>query len=679
MSDMENPPLPELLEGSDQMTTRRRKRRRRRSRSRWLRKVQRRIGHYNWRIVMLVLVSVTSVIAMSGVLLSVNARDRVNESWRSLDRVWYSLGNKPGTDLTLADFERLERSVNDLNDSLSSARRQTIFLRPLTFSSANLDASLHMLDAAQYLTQAANNILAGAKPAVFFLTSGQPEESVATQISSGERVVELLGLGRGRFDTATAQLDRAQTIVDSLSMEHVSPDLVVTVDGLRQYLDQLRNIDKMLIDSPDLLTAALGLNDTQTYLVLAQNSDELRPSGGYISTYGWMTVRNGRIVSYDYYPSTATSPHPPSLDLASEVPVPEWWRMISSSIYAAWDGSWYADFPSTAAMSAWYYDQGDNPQSPVDGVIAIDMAGFDYILKGLGNVTVEDYGINVSADNFREKIYAIRADHSDDLNHKQFLAALYRQLLKDWQSADQPTMLDVRGGLLQALQEKHIMIYFTNQSLNTALNVLGWSGQQKPGLQNDYLMVADANLGNKANHSVIRQLTYDVDIQPDGALKNRLAVAYDYAARVAEADPAVRPENGPLDYRSLLQVFVPANSQLGDTNNLSIEPVVAPTDTHTIFVSQIGIDYNQSERYQFSYTTPDLILQLGPYRRYRLVLQKQPGMMGEYVSVQVTLPKGARAISTSPEPAASYSLENPVLEFRVELVKDEEIEIIFTR
>ncbi len=679
MSDIETPSLPELLDQEDQPLAHRRRRRRRSSRSRWFHKLQRRLGHYNWRIVLLVAFSVVSVTAMSGVLLSVSARDRVNDSWHSLDRVWLSLGNKPGTDLTLADFERLERAVNDLNSSLGSARRQTIFLRPLSFSSANLDTSLQMLDAAQYLTQAANNILAGTKPAVFFLTKGEQEESVATQISSGERVVELLGLGRGRFDTATAQLDSAQAIIDGLSMQHVSPDLVVTVDGLRRYLDQLRDIDQMLINSPDLLTAALGLNDTQTYLVLAQNSDELRPSGGYISTYGWMTVRNGRIVSYDYYPSTATSPHPPALDLASEVAVPSWWRSVSSSIYAAWDGSWYADFPSTAAMAAWYYDNGDNPQSPVDGVIAIDLEGFEYILKGLGSVTVEDYGIEVSGDNFREKIYAIRANHSDDLDHKQFLAALYRQILKDWQSADQDAMIELRGSLLQALQEKHVMIYFTDQNLDTALDVLGWSGQQKPGVQNDYLMVADANLGNKANRSVIRQLTYDVEILPDGALKSRLAVAYDYSARVAENDPAVGPQHGSLNYNSLLQVFVPANSQLVDTNNLDTEPTVAPTDTHTIFVSRIGIDYNQSARYQFFYDSPDLIEQLGPYRRYKLVLQKQPGMLGEFVNVQVTLPKGAHAISISPEAAASYNLENPILEFRVELVKDEAIEIIFTQ
>jgi hypothetical protein len=283
----------------------------------------------------------------------------------------------------------------------------------------------------------------------------------------------------------------------------------------------------------------------------------------------------------------------------------------------------------------------------------------------------------VDASNFREKIYEIRSDRIDDVEHKQFLAALYKQILADWQAVDPDTTVDLRGSALRALQEKHIMIYFTDQDLDQALDVLGWLGNQDPATQNDYLMVADANLGNKANRSVIRQLTYDVEIHNDGTLSSRLAVAYDYSARVAENDPAVGTQHGTLNYNSLMQVFVPANSVLTSSNNLPIEPTAAPLDTHTIFVSQIGLDYNQSERYQFTYTTPALIEDLGSYRRYKLVLQKQPGMLGEFVNVQVTLPKGASTVSTTPAAAASYSLENPILEFRVELVTDETIEIIF--
>ena len=66
-----------------------------------------------------------------------------------------------------------------------------------------------------------------------------------------------------------------------------------------------------MLVAPDLLTTALGLDNPQTYLVLSQNSDELRPSGGFLSTYGWLSIRNGRVENYDYSPSTADSPHPP--------------------------------------------------------------------------------------------------------------------------------------------------------------------------------------------------------------------------------------------------------------------------------------------------------------------------------------------------------------------------------
>ncbi|MBC7813249.1 MAG: hypothetical protein H7175_18975, partial [Burkholderiales bacterium] len=63
--------------------------------------------------------------------------------------------------------------------------------------------------------------------------------------------------------------------------------------------------------------------------------------------------------------------------------------------------------------------------------------------------------------------------------------------------------------------------------------------------------------------------------------------------------------------------------------------------------------------------------------RYRLLLQKQPGMLGEVVNVQVTLPLGAQVISASPEPITSYSLDQPILEFRVDLLSDEWVEIIY--
>lgn len=676
MADLDSTTAPDIMP-----TRTRSHRRHRHHRFRFLRRITRPIRKLNWRALSAVFLAIVAVLVMSGMVLASNARNQVNDSWSSLKRILSTVNNTPGTDLTLADFERLQLGVNDLNRSLASARRQTIFLRPFAPLSGDLNGSMESLDVAQELTLAADDVLTGMQPVLFFLTQGEEDEAVVPQLSSGERIVELLTLGRGRFISAQNHLALAQQQLAALDPDRLSPDLLITVDGMRQQYDYLVQVNDMLLQAPDLLTVALGTEEMRTYLVLSQNSDEIRPSGGYISTYGWMTVRNGRVINYNYSATTTTSPNPPPASMASEISVPDWWLRYGEPIYAAWDGSWYADFPSTASMASWYYDNGHNPEAPVDGVLSIDIVGFEYLLEGLGSVTVPEYRETVTPENFREAVYRIRAEGAGDLEHKQFVAALYRQIISDWQNASQEQNQTLRGSILRALQEKHIMVYFNDEDLNRAASLLGWSGEQDDGVGHDYLMVADANLGSKSSHSVTRQITYDVQILSDGTVQGRASVAYDFSARVAEQDPAVRPAHygSDINYNNLFQIFVPAQSVLTETNNLDPAPTVVSTPTHTLFTSLVRIEYNQSERYQFSYTTPVLVETMGPYRRYKLLLQKQPGTIGELANVQVTLPPGAKPISMSPEPAANYELDQSIIEFRVDLLTDQWIEVIYTQ
>ncbi|MCD4686445.1 MAG: DUF4012 domain-containing protein, partial [Anaerolineae bacterium] len=475
-----------------------------------LRRVRTRLDRLNVKIAVILVLGGIAAIILIGVIIAMNSQDQLDTSWDGLSRVWTSIGDKPGTELTLQDFERLQVAVHDMSSSLTSARQQTVFLRPLTFASADLEASLEALDAVQEMTLAAQDILAGMEPTIFFLTQGEEEETVGAQLSSGERLVELLSLGRGRFVSAQRHLDDAKETIDGLDRAEISEDLLIAVNGLTQYHQDLSDITQMLQTSPALLTEILGLNEPKTYLVLAQNSDELRPSGGYLSTYGYLTIRNGRVVSYDYSPTTATSPNPPPAEYVSNVTIPHWWIQYRQPLYAAWDGSWYVDFPATAEMAAWYYDAGGNPASPVDGVIAVDLIGFEYLIAELDAVYVEPYDADISVDSFRAMTYEIRVGPEGDLAHKRFVSTVYRQIMADWQGVDQEQSVAMRGAALQALQEKHIMVYFTDPALNAAAEVLGWSGHQTPAIENDYLLVAEANMGNKANRSVQRLWTYDV-------------------------------------------------------------------------------------------------------------------------------------------------------------------------
>lgn len=668
--------LPQAV--APQVRERRRRRHRRKGPLRSLRKAIRRIRGLNWLVLVIAALAFGAAVVMGALVLVINAQNDIDASWSGLSRDWKQLGNTPMTELTLDDFDRLQKRVRDLNASLANATSRTVFLRPLRSFNADLRTSLQALEAAQQLGLAANDILSGIRPTIFFLSGGQDAEELAPQFSSGARLVELTGLGRNRFRSAESRLKAAEAIIGQISLAEVSPDVLTTFDGLAQYHAQLTRINDILLDAPALLDRALGVSQPRTYLVLSQNSDELRPSGGYISTYGWLQVNSGRVTRYDYYPTSATSPNPPDASLASTLNIPSWWIPFSQPIYAAWDGSWTPDFPTTAQMAAWFYEQGYNPQAPVDGVIAIDMVGFEYILNALGEVVVPGYNQAVIPENFREMIYEIRAEGEGDVPHKRFLAALYKQIFTDWQQADQSRAGDLRRAVLRALQEKHIMIYMDDEALNEALRVLGWAGELKANASQDFLLVADSNLGSKSNRSVIRQITYDTTIQTDGMLASRLTVNYEFFARIAQQDPAVRPAHyNSINYHNLLQIFTAAGSQLSGTSGFPQPPQQVPTETYTEFVAYAGVDYDSTARYQVSYTTPVMVEQIGPYRRYRLTVQKQPGTRGDVVSVQVTLPPGAAVVKVSPNPSATFEVDSLILEFRQQLVTDTTIEIVY--
>ncbi len=656
------------------------RRRRRRRRPKWRRALRRVSRSLHLGIILLTIGVIVVIVGVTQAVLIADAGSQLRGSWTTMSRVLDTVSNKTGTELTLADFSRLEAGVNDLADSLSSLRQRVAYVEPVTRLNNEWEVQLTMADAAQALTWSTRDILAGLQPALTYMVAGDNAGTVATQISSGERIVELLSLGRGRFISADSHLTNARSIIDSLPLTELSPGLLLSLGDMEDYYSQIADINALLLEMPDVLSAVLGLDETVSYLILAQNSDELRPSGGYISTYGWMTVRNGRVVDYSYSPTTTTSPFPPGQSFLETFEIPDWWIRYREPIFAAWDGSWYADFPSTAELARSYYDAGANPQSPITGVIAIDIVGFEYIMEALQAVPMPEYGVVVRPDNFRELVYDIRAFGEGEVPHKRFVAAIYEQIFSEWQEIgrDEQTNSDLLGLLLKALQEKHIMVYFADESLNESLSILDWSGVQSPATNSDYLMVADANMGNKSNRSVLRQLTYDVQIRNDDTLQGRVTISYDYPSSLAESDPAVDAEyHGPLDYNTIMQVFVPAQSRLTAFDDLPRDPELVYHDAHTAFVSRVEIPYDEARRFQFTYETPPLIDTVAGYNRYRLLLQKQPGMLSEPASVQITMPPGVTIIDTSPAPAATYSLESLVLDFRLDLTTDEWIEIIY--
>src|SRR5205085_6348840 len=91
----------------------------------------------------------------------------------------------------------------------------------------------------------------------------------------------------------------------------------------------------------------LGANTPQQYLMLAQNNDELRPTGGFISAVGVVKVDRGELSVEWFRDSFAVddlsinhSPAPAPLE-----------KYMWAEQWLLRDSNWYADFPTSADVA----------------------------------------------------------------------------------------------------------------------------------------------------------------------------------------------------------------------------------------------------------------------------------------------------------------------------------------
>lgn len=645
-------------------------------RQKWLRRLVR--LRVRWVNILIALVAVAGVVALGAFVLYRDSLERIAETADTVERIVTTISTQPAASLTDDDLNRLVVSLDELGFSLFNAQRRLAPVEPFRRFNPALDIRLTQMEAAENLVLAARSMIGGLEPALRFVVSGEELAEVVAPVASSERVVELLRAGRGSFINAGSQLAAAAGALDRLETAAMPPAMQLDVLRLRGYHTSLVQLNTQLSEAPELLALALGLDEAQTYLLLVHNSDQLRPSGGLIQFYGVMTVRNGRISAFDFAPTTPDhpAPPPPSADLPA---APDWWTTAVEGAPSLRTTNWSPDFPTAAREALAYYNNSPTTDTPADGVIALSLDVFETLLTLRGELRVAEFNSVVTPADFDALLYdpALRPDTA--LPPDEYMAGLLGQLFIEWQALSQePGGSEVQFGLLvEALRTRQIMLYSRDEALNTALAALGWAGGQQPARDHDYILLADANLVNFANNALVRQLTYSAAIQPDGSVTGEVVASYDYPTDTTGSNPALNADRYPLDYRGLLQVFIPARSTLVSTDDVPAEPLVIAESDHTRLIVETAVPYGELERYAFTYTTEPLVEPVGSLRRYRLLLQKQPGTGATVASVLLELPVGAQIVAISPEPVTAYSIDRPTLEFRVALTTDQWVEVVY--
>jgi len=522
------------------------------------------------------------------------------------------------------------------------------------------------------------------------------------QLQEGNLSLEAIGAG---LDSARPELAAAQVGLERIAAARAAippGDYSHIVQKLLDKLDEYLPLAQTGLRGAQLVPEAMGLDGPRTYLLIAQNEDEIRPTGGFFSSVGLLTMDGGEIVSLSFEDSYAVDdwqnhPYP-------ELPQP-YQQIMGDGIWLFRDANWSPDWPTSARQAIALYQI--SCEVPIDGVIAADQRAVQLLVGPLAPLEVGEGFELVTAENVQTFmrqawINPAEGEAEDWIRYRKafigsLAAAMQEQLLNNLGSID---LFALAVALQTALDEKHILLYFEDPALDEVVRQVGWDGalRSSPG---DYLMVVDANMGfNKVAPVIQQQIEYRVSLMDLAAPRAQVTLIYTHTGnpRSEMCQHQSYYGNTLTGYADLVdrcywdyvRVYPPAGATPlnGSRHPLSGdlltsgrdwpgEMVVAQEPSGRLSLANLFLlRWGERQVAQFEYQLPPevtLRTEDGIYR-YQLLVQKQPSTVGAPLRVVVQLPPGAELLATTPTLARS----GDELVFDLALQMDQEILVEWT-
>jgi len=425
--------------------------------------------------------------------------------------------------------------------------------------------------------------------------------------------------------------------------------LTTQLPVIREKIDQARTI-------LPLVPSFIAQDSKKTYLLLFQNSAELRPTGGFIGSYGLLTFEQGKLLDLDVQDIYTADGQ-----LQGYVEPPEPIKeFLGQNTWFFRDSNWDPDFTVSAARAEWFLNKTTNRN--VDGVIAVNLPSVKLLLEATGPISIPDFNEEVNADNLFE-----RAEYQSEINFfpgstqkKDFLGALARELFNFAKNSSAADLLKLSQAVEIALSQKQLLIYLHDQDSQRLLLEQNWAGSlftptlttldNRPVLS-DYTYLVEANLGiNKSNYFLKRDIQQQLTI-----LKNK-QILVSTTINYQNQSPADAWPGGV--YRSYLRDYIPLNSQIisikvGDSK-LDLKDLDKTNQLDkTIIGFPITVPVKNTLTVEITYRLQKPLELKNSQGRLAVIIPKQPGILDDPLEVIVNHPTYLTVAATSPQTLVS--------------------------
>jgi hypothetical protein len=486
----------------------------------------------------------------------------------------------------------------------------------------------------------------GAGEMLAYLEAGQQIASLAADFlaivraSSADPAQPLTAyLLQGMAEQATAlsllgpRAQSTQNAILALDPAALPPDLAERFASLQPLA---HFIEPVTLLSPSL-TTLLGYREPARYLVLVQNNQEARATGGFISSVALATLVDGALVDLVFADSYAVD----NMAVAHPVAPPAMQRYLDAPLIFFRDTNWSPHFPISArtAQAVYARDQGIE----VDGVISIDLRAVELALQAMGPIVVSVWDTPISAANALEAMMALWTAPATTENRiesnigdwwierKSFMGLLAEGLLAEMQFVEAADLAAPALALHQALSERAIQVWIEDDLAAQHLARWGWDGSLRAVSGLDYLSIIDSNVGfNKVNAVVERSAAYAINWSLGARPQATVTITYTHPIDMPGHLCNRRARYGDTYqemmrrcYFNYVRIYTPRGSELQTTRGLEdgsqeSQPGEAGT---TVFAGYFILKPGETHTVQFTYLLPPTIQP----DNYRLILQRQSG------------------------------------------------------
>jgi len=513
-----------------------------------------------------------------------------------------------------ANFEKTRKEMSTATRFLPVVRYLPVIRSQVKAVETLADAGLVLSDAGISLSDAADAIVA-------------PQDDSA---SFSDALGELRNI-RGLMATGLTSIDAAASTVAKLDGAFLPGPVG---DARAQFNDRLPEVRQRAADSEAALAAMItfvGGNGPRSYLFLSQNPDEIRPTGGFIGTYGVLTGVGGKLAVTRYDSIESWYNAHPEADMRPEERG-SLYRYDPSLVQRISNVNVIPDWPQAAEMAARLWARGG--EEPVDGVISFTPAFLARILSVMGPVTVEGYDDTITAANLVERLdfYTHQQPPERGGDRKDFIAVLARAVMDRLIEARTSQWSSLGKVVADSFVAREAMAWSSDPEVASVLAERRWDSAL-PDVAGDFVYPAEFEEAAKHGRSLRRTYQHHVTLQPDGSGTVTTTV------RITNPNPADDFAN-PAGVVNYITMYGPVGATPGEgSDRFGLpEPAIAGHPVQGWFRPLAPLS---DATLTVVWNVPQLALQRSDGTwEYSLLWMRHPDHTGDVLELTVDLPPG---------------------------------------